>query len=101
MRLYTEKSMRLWGRSSRTSSLAGVASRREDEVARGGQPNQGRAFSRTQSHSPGAPLARLELRVLIEELLSATTGIEMLPGMDPVRATYPGSGYTTLPLIIR
>lgn len=49
---------------------------------------------------PGAPLARLELRVLVEELLARTT--EIAPGCDaPVRAAYPGSGYTSLPLTIR
>jgi len=50
---------------------------------------------------PGAPLARLELRILLEELLSATTAIETVPNKDPVHAAYPGSGYTSLPIVIR
>ncbi len=50
---------------------------------------------------PGAPLARLELRILLEELLSATTEIETVPGKDPIHAAYPGSGYTRLPIAIR
>ena len=46
---------------------------------------------------PGAPLARLELRVLLEELLGATT--TMAPGAKPATpAAYPGSGFSELPL---
>ncbi|WP_430298350.1 cytochrome P450 [Sinomonas sp. B1-1] len=46
---------------------------------------------------PGAPLARLELRIVMDELLAATASIE--PGDEaPQRATYPGSGWTSLPL---
>lgn len=48
---------------------------------------------------PGAPLARLELRVLVEELLKRTSSIAPAPGAQaPARAHYPGSGYSTLPL---
>jgi cytochrome P450 len=50
---------------------------------------------------PGAPLARLELRVMLDELLSATTAIETVPGKEPVHATDPGGGYNTLPLLVR
>lgn len=50
---------------------------------------------------PGAPLARMELRVTMEELLKGTSRIE--PGITaaPVRATHPSSGYASLPLRIR
>jgi cytochrome P450 len=50
---------------------------------------------------PGAPLARLELRVLMEELLAGTTRLEPMPGHDVVRAVYPGSGFARLPLRVR
>lgn len=50
---------------------------------------------------PGAPLARLELRVVLEELFAATTSIEPAPGLAPIRATYPASGYEHLPLVVR
>src|SRR5690606_21005271 len=42
---------------------------------------------------PGAPLARLELRLIIEELLARTMEIRPLAGRPPVNATYPNSGY--------
>jgi cytochrome P450 len=47
---------------------------------------------------PGAPLARLELRVLMEELLRCTSSITRAEAKTPVRALYPGSGYSSLPL---
>jgi len=46
---------------------------------------------------PGAPLARLELRVVLEELLDATTAIEP-DTAEPVRARWPAAGFERLPL---
>ncbi len=48
---------------------------------------------------PGAPLARLELRVLVEELLAATEHLG--PVEDAVRAHYPASGWTALMVGVR
>ncbi|MGT2460697.1 cytochrome P450 [Sinomonas atrocyanea] len=49
---------------------------------------------------PGAPLARLELSVLMEELLGATQSLE--PGADaPLRAKYPAGGWSRLLLRLR
>jgi cytochrome P450 len=45
----------------------------------------------------GAPLARLELRVALEELLARTTRFE-LTEVKPLRNVYPGNGYATLHL---
>ena len=49
---------------------------------------------------PGAPLARLELRVVMEELLGRTTGIWLDPATSPVLAEYPASGFASLPVRI-
>lgn len=49
---------------------------------------------------PGAPLARLELRVVLEELLHSTTRIEPNPETEPVRARWPAAGFEQLPLQI-
>ena len=44
----------------------------------------------------GAPLARLELRVLVEELLARSTDIAFVEGLTFTRAVYPDAGYATL-----
>lgn len=48
---------------------------------------------------PGAPLARLELRVLTEALLR-TFAIHSIPGKCPTRAVYPASGFSRCPVRI-
>src|SRR5512140_181004 len=50
---------------------------------------------------PGAPLARMELRVVIDELLTGSTEILPVAGRSPVNAVYPASGFSALPLTIR
>ena len=45
---------------------------------------------------PGAPLARLELRVLMEELLARTSAITLAESRPPVRAVHPDAGYAAL-----
>ncbi len=50
---------------------------------------------------PGAPLARMELRLLMEALLERTTRIQPVPDQWPSQAVYPASGLATLPLRIR
>ena len=52
---------------------------------------------------PGAPLARLELRILLEELLRGTESIEIADESEkpaPVNAVYPGSGYSGVRAIV-
>ena len=49
---------------------------------------------------PGAPLARLELRVVIEVLLELTDNLTAAPATESVRARYPGSGFDSLHLTI-
>ncbi|WP_404300054.1 cytochrome P450 [Alicycliphilus denitrificans] len=50
---------------------------------------------------PGAPLARLELRVLLEEVLARTRLIRLSPDHAPVRAVAPDAGYATLRVQLR
>ncbi|MCP5426400.1 MAG: cytochrome P450 [Gammaproteobacteria bacterium] len=49
---------------------------------------------------PGAPLANLEMRVVLEELFNHTTQIQLVPNIPPVNAIYPAGGFSTLPLHI-
>lgn len=50
---------------------------------------------------PGAPLAQLEMKVFMEELLAHTQDITTNPQASPTLAAYPASGFATLPLRIR
>jgi cytochrome P450 len=49
---------------------------------------------------PGAPLARLEMRVFMEELLSRTKQFSLIPEKPVALSTYPASGFSVLPLRI-
>lgn len=50
---------------------------------------------------PGAPLARMELRVAVQALLDGTTRIDPIAQRPPTGAVYPASGFATLPLHIK
>ena len=50
---------------------------------------------------PGAPLARMEMRLVMEELLARTTRISLIPEKPPTNAIYPASGFASLSLRIR
>jgi cytochrome P450 len=50
---------------------------------------------------PGAPLARLELRIIMEELLAHTVNLAPACDKSPVRAGYPAGGFSSLPLRVR
>ncbi|HRA48055.1 MAG TPA: cytochrome P450, partial [Thermomicrobiales bacterium] len=49
----------------------------------------------------GAELARLEMRVALEELLARTTVIELGSSAPSIRAVYPSNGYQSLPVRLR
>lgn len=52
-------------------------------------------------YCPGAPLARLEMRVFLEELLARTREMILVPEKSATISVYPASGFATLPLLIR
>ena len=47
---------------------------------------------------PGAPLARMELRLALQELRGHTRCLRLVPDRPPTTAVYPASGFATLPL---
>jgi len=49
---------------------------------------------------PGAELARLELRTVMEELLARTDRVALVSERPPVRAVYPAGGFSSLALWI-
>lgn len=49
----------------------------------------------------GAPLARLELRVTIEELLAGTVEVTLASDHEPPREAYPSNGFREMPIRVR
>lgn len=92
-----ERIMVLWASANRDEAVFGDP----DEFRLYRHPADNLLYGRGIHACPGAPLARLELRVLIEELLAATATIDTISGKEPVNATYPGGGYTSLPLLVQ
>jgi cytochrome P450 len=91
-----ERVMVLWASANRDEAVFGDP----DEFRLDRDPELNLLYGRGIHACPGAPLARLELRVMMEELLARTTRLEMAPGRDPVRARFPGSGFDRLPLLV-
>ena len=50
---------------------------------------------------PGAGLARMELRVVMQELLARTSTIKPVPGKPATAARFPASGFATVPILVR
>ncbi len=86
----------IWASANRDETIFGDP----DEVRLDRDPAQNLLYGAGIHACPGAPLARLELRTIIEELLGKTANIALLPGKPPVNAVYPAGGYSVLPLRI-
>jgi cytochrome P450 len=82
----------LWASANRDESVFGDP----DEFRLDRDPNSNLLYGRGIHVCPGAPLARLELRVLMEELLANSEWIEIVEERPAVRAAYPGSGFSAL-----
>ena len=85
----------LWASANRDESVFGDP----DEFRLDRDPADNLLYGRGIHVGPGAPLARLELRVLVEEMLARTTKLTPADAA-PARAQYPGSGFATLPLVL-
>jgi cytochrome P450 len=87
----------LWASANRDEAVFGDP----DEFRLDRDPEENLLYGAGIHVCPGAPLARLELRVLCEELLRGTPSIEPVEEEEAVRAVYPGSGFAQLPLWFR
>jgi len=86
----------MWASANRDEAVFGDP----DEFRLDRDPAQNLLYGAGIHVCPGAPLARLELRVFADELLSRTSRIAPVPGRSPVNAVYPASGFLELPLWI-
>ena len=85
--------IKLWTRS-RGMGLAA----KEFRIDR--DPSQNLLYGAGIHVCPGAALARMELRVILEELFVGTENIARKPGDEAIRAIYPAGGFSSLALRI-
>jgi cytochrome P450 len=86
----------IWASANRDEAVFGDP----DEFRLDHDPTHNLLYGRGIHVCPGAQLARLELRVVMEELLKSTQRIDKAPGRQPTIAIYPASGFSALPLLL-
>lgn len=84
----------LWASANRDEAIFGDP----DEFRLDRDPADNLLYGRGIHVCPGAQLARLELQVVMEELLKSTSRITLVPGRQPTIAVYPASGFSALPV---
>jgi cytochrome P450 len=84
----------LWASADRDGAVFGDP----DEFRTDRDPSLNLLYGAGIHVCPGAPLARLQLRIVMETLLARTRSIAPIPGQAPVRARYPNGGFSALPL---
>ncbi len=87
----------LWASANRDERVFGDP----DTFELGRPPHDNLLYGAGVHACPGAPLARVELRVLTQTLLAATTQIASDPDATPVRAAYPAGGFAALTARLR
>ena len=85
----------IWASANRDEATFG----NPDEFRVDRDPSLNLLYGAGIHNCPGAPLARLELRIVMEELLGRTRTFG-LSEQKPAKAAYPASGFTSLPLSI-
>lgn len=86
----------MWASANRDEAIFGDP----DEFRLDRDPAQNLLYGRGIHVCPGAQLARLELRVVMEELLKRTRKFTLVPGRQPTIAIYPASGFSGLPMLV-
>ncbi|MEZ0340030.1 cytochrome P450 [Mycobacterium sp. pV006] len=82
----------VWAEANRDPDAFDAA----DEFRLGRDPSRNLLYGRGIHVCPGAPLARMEFRIVLEELFAATRHIS--PGGRAVAARYPAAGFSELTL---
>lgn len=84
----------MWASANRDEEVFG----NPDEFRLDRDPSKNLLYGAGIHVCPGAPLARLELRIIVEALLARHSRIALVPGKEAVKAVYPASGFSSLPL---
>ncbi|TFH87688.1 cytochrome P450 [Billgrantia azerbaijanica] len=84
----------LWGSANRDAAVFGDP----DEFRLDRDPADNLLYGAGIHVCPGAPLARLELRLFMEALLAGTVHLAPMDGKPAVRARFPAGGYSRVPL---
>lgn len=92
-----ERVIVLWASANRDEQVFGDP----DEFRLDRDPADNLVYGRGLHDCPGAPLARLELRLLLDALLDATDSIAPAPGAERTLATYPASGFAAVSVHLR
>ncbi|MEE2032498.1 cytochrome P450 [Rhodococcus chondri] len=90
-----ERVMVLWASANRDETIFG----NPDEFRLDRDPADNLLYGRGIHNCPGAPLARLELTIFLEELLAATDSVEPVTGTEPAYAAYPAGGFEAVPAV--
>ncbi|MFZ2528165.1 MAG: cytochrome P450 [Rhodococcus sp. (in: high G+C Gram-positive bacteria)] len=90
-----ERIMVLWASANRDEAVFGDP----DEFRLDRDPDSNLLYGRGIHNCPGAPLARLELTALVDELLAATVDITATTAA-PEHAVYPAGGFTRVPVVL-
>ncbi|MDV2476865.1 cytochrome P450 [Rhodococcus zopfii] len=90
-----ERIMVLWASANRDEAVFGDP----DEFRLDRDPDANLLYGRGIHNCPGAPLARLELTALVDELLAATTNITATTTV-PEHAAYPAGGFVQVPVVL-
>ncbi|MDD3758977.1 MAG: cytochrome P450 [Advenella sp.] len=84
----------LWASANRDEAVFG----KPDEFRNDREPSQNLLYGAGIHACPGAPLARLELRLIMQELLKGTSRFALGENAAPVHAVYPAGGFDSLPI---
>lgn len=86
----------MWASANRDEAVFGDP----DEFRLDRDPAQNLLYGRGIHVCPGALLARLELHVIMDELLKATRELALVPDRPATLAVYPAGGFSVLPMRI-
>lgn len=82
----------LWASANRDGAVFADA----EEFHPGRDQSQNLLYGAGIHVCPGAQLARMQLSIVLDELLDGLPPFSLLPGAQPARAVYPASGFSSL-----